>query len=600
MTSFDLQEYALRYAAAGYKVLPIRPRDKIPLTKRGAHDATTDAEQIKSWWFEWPDANIGVTLEGLVVVDIDPRNGGDVDALPKLPDTCFAKTGGGGWHYLYTGNGVKYKTHPAAGIDVKTGAGQYIVVEPSIHPSGEQYNWLDETEPWAVKPVEAPAWLAEVEQPKQQAPHTEGKIGSGGRNNALTSMAGAMRRKGMTPAAIEAALIAENASRCDPPLPEADVRKIAASVGRYEPAGEAQEKTKPSGSGKAAAINWTALTGQEPPARRWVITGWLGHGHTTLLVGPGGIGKTLLAQQVASSRVLGRDHIDTIGAVAPVLMWACEDDFDELWRRQMAIARSLKVGLEAFTDFHLIPRHGLDNALVSTEFGRLLFTPLIEELRQQALDLRVDTVILDNVAQLYGGNENDRHSVTVFLNALVGALPDMAILLLAHPSRGAGSEFSGSGAWENVARTRLYLGSKLPDQQADADEEPQDDVRYLARRKANYSAKDWRRFTYRDGVLVPDSAADGEGMVGAIRERSAERVVLAGLKRLADMNLTATDGTTSARYLPKLLGQYKLSEGHSKTELADAMRRLMLADKVRRAVVGKDDSRHGIWGLKEV
>ncbi|MDA2989789.1 MAG: AAA family ATPase [Actinomycetota bacterium] len=55
-----------------------------------------------------------------------------------------------------------------------------------------------------------------------------------GRNNALASLAGSMRRRGMTQAEIEAALIATNATRVEPPLDEADVRRIAKSVSRYE------------------------------------------------------------------------------------------------------------------------------------------------------------------------------------------------------------------------------------------------------------------------------------------------------------------------------------------------------------------------------
>ena len=89
---------ALRYAQAGYKIIPVRRGSKMPLTPHGAHDATSDVHTVGEWWGrEWRGANIGLVLDGLVAVDVDPRNDGDVDALPeKLPDTCIAKTGGGG------------------------------------------------------------------------------------------------------------------------------------------------------------------------------------------------------------------------------------------------------------------------------------------------------------------------------------------------------------------------------------------------------------------------------------------------------------------------------------------------------------------------
>jgi len=227
-------EAALRYALAGFKVMPLKPRGKLPLTLHGAHDASTDEKKIIGWWEKWPDANIGLTLGGLVVVDIDPRNGGELHSLPhRLPDTCYAQTGGGGFHFLYrAANDVRYNAHPAPGIDVKTGSGAYIVVEPSVHESGRKYSWLDESEPWAVQPTHAPEWLAQGTTAK---PAIVGNIPSGSRNEALTAMGGAMRRKGMSDVAIEAALMVEN-KRCVPPLDDEEVKRIASSVARYAPA----------------------------------------------------------------------------------------------------------------------------------------------------------------------------------------------------------------------------------------------------------------------------------------------------------------------------------------------------------------------------
>jgi hypothetical protein len=205
-------------------------------------------------------------------------------------------------------------------------------------------------------------------------------------------------------------------------------------------------------------------------------------------------------------------------------------------------------------------------------------------------------VILDNAAQLFGGNENDRHHVTTFLNALNGALPGRAVLLLAHPSRQAGSEFSGSSAWENCVRTRLYLSDRLPEDRSGEDE-PADEVRYLSRRKANYSAKDYRRLTFADGVLVPDVIESHGGLVQNLRRQKAERLVLAGLAKLAEIGIRTTDGKTSPDYLPRKLQEYKLAEGCTKAELADAMRQAMLDGKLTKGTVGHYSNRSPKEGL---
>lgn len=69
--------------------------------------------------------------------------------------------------------------------------------------------------------------------PAKDSANRDGRIPESGRNNALTSLAGGMRRKGMSEAAIEAALQAENKAKCVPPLEASEVSAIAASIMRY-------------------------------------------------------------------------------------------------------------------------------------------------------------------------------------------------------------------------------------------------------------------------------------------------------------------------------------------------------------------------------
>lgn len=71
-----LSNEALRLAGLGYRVFPCVPGDKRPLTEHGCNDATTDEDQICEWWSEYPEANIGVGTDGLLVLDIDPLEGG--------------------------------------------------------------------------------------------------------------------------------------------------------------------------------------------------------------------------------------------------------------------------------------------------------------------------------------------------------------------------------------------------------------------------------------------------------------------------------------------------------------------------------------------
>ena len=248
----NIPDAALRYAERGLPVFPVR--GKLPLTEHGFKDASTDADTIRAHWSQWPDANVAIptgTASGLLVLDIDPRHGGDrsLTALAErygpLPATLEARTGGGGRHLFFAlpqGQLIRNSAGKlGAGLDIR-GDGGYVVVPPSVHPETKQsYVWANRE-----KPAPAPAWL--VQALTAPAPVSESVSGApiraGHRNDALMRIAGAMRRKGCTPEAIEAALLTENARRCVPPLPETEVREIARSVSRYAPAASAPDEAR--------------------------------------------------------------------------------------------------------------------------------------------------------------------------------------------------------------------------------------------------------------------------------------------------------------------------------------------------------------------
>ena len=133
---------------------------KAPLTRNGLKDATTDPEQIGQWWTRWPAAMIGgLVPDGLVVLDIDPRNGGSdtalVDTFGHLPDTLSVWSGrnDGGCHLYYRipdGLTITSRRLPR-GVDLRQGGKAYCILPPSLHPAtGQPYTWGNEC---------SPAWL---------------------------------------------------------------------------------------------------------------------------------------------------------------------------------------------------------------------------------------------------------------------------------------------------------------------------------------------------------------------------------------------------------------------------------------------------------
>mgnify|MGYP000896150318 CR=1 FL=1 len=171
---------ALAYAEAGYKIFPVAPRGKAPLTRHGYHDATDDADQIRAWWAETPDANLGLPCEPnrILVLDVD-RGRGRPDgratlralaggAMPEVR-TPTAVTGGGGIHYLFALPDWRPTGSAGESLDIK--AAGYIVVAPSEHESGRLYRWRPGYELGTLPLAPVPAWLeAAIRRPERQDP----------------------------------------------------------------------------------------------------------------------------------------------------------------------------------------------------------------------------------------------------------------------------------------------------------------------------------------------------------------------------------------------------------------------------------------------
>ena len=188
----DLLEAARFYPTLGWRVFPLHTpvfmngvvacsckyRDrckpnhigKHPRTPNGFYAATLSADQVERFWSEHPDANIGVrtgAASDLIVIDIDPRNGGDdtfsdlLRRLGPLPVTVECLTGGGGRHLLlkYMGRTPK---ELGPGVEVKSDGG-YVVAPPSLHRSRNRYAWELSAHPEEVAVAQLPEpWKAEM------------------------------------------------------------------------------------------------------------------------------------------------------------------------------------------------------------------------------------------------------------------------------------------------------------------------------------------------------------------------------------------------------------------------------------------------------
>ena len=310
------------------------------------------------------------------------------------------------------------------------------------------------------------------------------------------------------------------------------------------------------------------------PDREWLLRDWFPTKAVSLLFGPGGVGKTLLVQQLANCVATGNDFMGIQTQQMPVLAILCEDDAMEISRRQLAINEWLCVNEitgSGPSNLFIWPRVGEDNILVTFpqqgedkpgEFYSKL-RDAVEEVKQRT-DSDEILVILDTAADLFGGNENVRREVNTFVKTYLGSFcvnHNASVITLAHPSLSglsSGSGMSGSTAWENSARARAYFHRSDDD----------DDVRTLSRKKSNYSSiGDSHDITllWQDGVYQLPTLPDQVDRIehNSVRNKILDEIESAFIdgvgyrSRGARAVKTALSNTVSARpsLVAKLVGQ---------------------------------------------
>jgi len=244
---------ALSYAKRGWMVLPLDGKE--PLISGGYTAATSDRKQIRAWWRKWPDANVGIACNcdtGPIVLDCDEPKPGELSATKlihrwKFGATMEARTGGGGKHYYFApsdeASDLTRLIRPLVrgqrkyALDV-LGSGGYVVAPPSVHPdSGRKYRWVESSISTCTSFPRAVAKALRQARRKRdrRTPIAEtlpSIIHEGERDTWLTSLAGTLRRRGMTHAEIFDVLFSMNESRCRPRLSTGQVEKIARSIAK--------------------------------------------------------------------------------------------------------------------------------------------------------------------------------------------------------------------------------------------------------------------------------------------------------------------------------------------------------------------------------
>jgi RecA-family ATPase len=349
-------------------------------------------------------------------------------------------------------------------------------------------------------------------------------------------------------------------------------------VDRGEPVAEALE-----------TISAASFEGQAKPCRRFLVPDLIPDRNVTILSGDGGTGKSLLAMQLGVAVSAGIKWLAIETGRGGVLYFSAEDDEDECHIRLKDICEgdgiplpsSLRIAIMAGEDCLL----ATENAKTATMDRTALYARLEASIRAQ----RPALVVLDNVADIFGGNENVKGLVRQFIGMMrrLAITYDCAVLLLAHPSlsgMASGTGTSGNTAWNNSVRSRLYLKR----QHDDLKEITDPDFRKLVSMKSNYGPAGGEiGMRWEHGRFIPtDTPAAATGTIdrAAIASR-AERVFLTLVHRFNEEGRNISP-TPSRSHAPLLFANHPQAEGVTRRQFEVAMDTLLAAGSIKIVNVG--------------
>lgn len=341
------------------------------------------------------------------------------------------------------------------------------------------------------------------------------------------------------------------------------------------------------------------LAGQRPPLRAWLVPDLVPFGTVTLLMGDGGVGKSLLALQLSCAVAAQRRWLGIEVAAGSVLFISAEDDEDELHRRLDDVTRGLACEFSDLDRLTLRSLAGEDALLAVLDRGSgvLSASALFAEVDRRVSEDAPALLVLDTLADLFPGDENNRAQARQFIGLLRGLAirHQCAVLLLGHPSvsgMNSGAGTSGSTAWNNSVRSRLYF-ERVINEGYEADP----DARMLSSKKANYSRTGGQiGMKWADGIFQAETAETGLDRMASTSR--AERVFLKLLRLMASQgrHVNATGGST---YAPSVFAVHPEAEGVNKKAFRTAMESLLGEGKIGQGHYGPPSKRRSFLTLKD-
>ena len=590
-------EGARLMAMRGMAVFPLRPGTKKPYKGfRWTRQASRDLQQINKWAAQYGGCNWGVLTTGFAVIDADLYKGCEAIEslleLGELPETFQVETPSGGLHYYF--NGIDASNNPLApSIDVRSRNG--YVVAPGSRINGDQYTIVKDA-PFAGLPDHIKARLGTPYRSagggqiagehidtdiniKVAIEHTKSTTGAiqGQRERALYQLACEIKDLGVTDGLCLDMVSEHWNPRCEPPLYDGEIERVVLSA--YRNGKEPLGINAPSANFEPLDGDWidaTIRNAKTPrvgtgkwwqkradpstlPQRPWIAYKYLLRGQVTMLVAPGGVGKSSLTLGWAIALSLGKGeslNMDVRGR-QKVLIVNNEDDADEIERRVSGYCLHHGIDEADLSDWLCVwVAQDAFVALQQDPQRRQIKTDAFKALTEFCASNDIDVVIFDPLVELHQADENDNQKMAEVMQAFRNlARKQNAAVLLVHHSRkppqasaagqaGESDTSRGASSIVNNARLTLTLFRMTAAEAKPYGIDEPERMRYVRidRSKGNYTPPD-RDTVWMETITVPLANGEDSHAMAIADLRQKEELELAELiQPLIDHLIEAGDG----------------------------------------------------------
>lgn len=476
----------------GFKVFPLRENDKRPLFKGSAQtQGTTDLNQVRDIWTQYPNANIGIaTGDGLTVIDVDTITAHGVDGENSMleyqvdngsiNETLEVTTPTGGKHYYYlTDNEYSNKASILPGVDVR-GLGGYVV-GPGSTINGTLYEAKQLTEPQRANSEVLQLLGACKKREISTDPfgalekgYSDTLIPQGSRTDYLIKQCAQLCDGTKTLETMKKMIQVINEDNLEIPLTDKELEtEVFPSLERFKK--HETKKVDPETSIDPNKINLVSVSDIKKERVEWFIPGYIPKGTITIIGGDGGLGKTSLWCNIASAISNGtpcvlQENNDFLYPQGEVIYFSGEDD----------TARVLRDRLEQnganLDNIKTLPMD--DDAFTSLSIGGALIEGIIEARRPML-------VIFDPIQQFIKNADmskrNDMRQIMTNLSKL-GKKYGTTFILVMHTNKRdkIGSfrdKLSDSADLWDISRSVLALGRN------------QNNENFITHEKSNYGIR---------------------------------------------------------------------------------------------------------------